>query len=918
MAACRALADAARRADWYSVFIVMTMDQSAGAELAAEDGYSGVGPSGGGAPSGGAFAAVPAQFAAQALRSPDAIAVESRRARMSYRELDRRANGLARQLIAAGVGREDVLGICLDSGPFLVVAMLAAWKAGAAFVPMDAQLPHERLRLLCGEARISLMLTAGDTALPELSVPVLAADDAIESDRAPPVAAPAPDQLAYLMFTSGTTGAPRAVAVEHAALANLVRWALLDLRLGPDDRSGQLVSIGFDAIFLEIWPCLLAGGTVCTVDRCDRQSPQLVQDWALANGVTLFFAPTPLGEALLALPWPAPSRMRLLLVGGDTLRVYPDAALPFQVMNVYGPTENTVISTSTILPVVADAALPSIGRPIAGDCVLILDADLRPVTRGEIGEIFLAGRGLARGYYNDPALTKQCFLRCDYGDFAGARMYRTGDFARLRPNGDIEFAGRRDRQVKIRGHRVELAEIEACLLGHAAVRDGAVLALATPYGLQRLAAYVVAAPGNDSKAVMDALRAHATARLPDYMRPALFHCLEALPLTENGKTDLRALRAIDPAETAGQYNSMAEQRLAGIYRDLLGVSGIEPDSDFFALGGHSLLTARLSSFIGCAFGVPVTIEEIYRHASLQDCARLIETRLLEPWRGAAMPVCIVPLQTSGTTAPLFLAPPAGGSPLCYRALAARLGVDQVVFGLQSPGLGNEMAPLADVAVIAATFIAAIRRVQPRGPYRIGGWSFGATVAWEMAAQFGAQGERVALLALIDGGVGPDNGTPGRARIVDIGLVGLLALRFLGQITWPRSYAGWRELAQWVGIGLPASLRHARQAGWGERARIVRLLAADAWRSLLVFGGNALAELRYAPPAIESGGVLFRAGGATPDALADGLQGLSGGRVEVVAVPGNHMSLMMDAGHLEALAGRLRRALGETKEDSASF
>jgi amino acid adenylation domain-containing protein len=913
-----AVAGAARGADFYNVFIVMMVDQFAGAELTAGAGFSGTGVGGDSAPLGSPFAAVPAQFAAQVRRSPDAIAVASRSLRMSYLEVDQRADALAQQLLAAGVGAEDVVGICLESGPYLVVSMLAAWKAGAAFVPMDAQLPHERVRLLCREARIRVMLTAGGTTLPPLDAPMLMVDDLDE--RGPPrrQAEAMPDQLAYLMFTSGTTGAPRAVAVEHGSLANLVRWAVRDLQLGPHDRSGQLVSIGFDAIFLEIWPCLLAGGTVCTADRRDRQSPQLVQDWALANGVTIFFAPTPLGEALLALPWRAPCCLRLLLIGGETLRVYPDAALPFVVMNLYGPTENTVISTRTILPVVADAALPSIGRPIAGDFVLILDADLRPVPEGNIGEIFLAGQGVARGYYNDPALTRERFLSCDVGGMAGARMYRTGDFARLRPNGDIEFAGRRDRQVKIRGHRVELAEIEACLLGHAAVRDVAVLALATPLGSQRLAAYAVGAPGSDRKAVVAQLRAHAAARLPGYMRPAVFHCLDALPLTANGKTDIRALCAIDPDDAAGPYNSLAEQRLAGIFRDLLGVAGIEPESDFFALGGHSLLTARLSSGIGCAFGVTVTIEEIYRHASLQACARLIEARLLEPWLGAPMPACVVPLQTTGTSAPLFLAAPAGGSPVCYRALAAQLGAAQVVFGLQSPGLGNAMAPLTDVRAIAATFIEAVRRVQPCGPYRIGGWSFGATVGWEMAAQLIAQGEHVALLALIDGGVTTENATPRRAWIVDVGRVCLLALRFLDQIKWPRRYAEWRELAQWVGIGLPLSVRYTREAGWGERARILQRLTADAVRSLRVFGGNALAELRYAPVAVDCRTVLFRAGVGAPDALADGLRLLARGEIDVVAVPGNHMSLMMDQLHLAALAGELRAFLIETKKGSASF
>jgi amino acid adenylation domain-containing protein len=864
------------------------------------------------------------QFAAQVERTPDGVAVEDGDVCLTYRRLDQLSNGLARRLMAAGVGVESHVGLFMEGSADLVVAVLGVWKAGAAFVPLEVAQPAARLGVLCGQAELALILTrpAHRAALhglgAALPVPVMVLGrDAPSVAQAPVQGAFGPGTLAYLIFTSGSTGTPRAVAVEHGSLAHLMAWAVREIAPGPGDRSGQVVSIGFDPLVLEILPYLLTGGTVCVAARADRQSPELLQAWLLARQVSVFFAPTSLGEALLGLHWPAPCCVRLLIVGGETLRQFPRADIPFQVMNVYGPTENTVVTTWGIVPEArgggvpeargggvpeARGSLPSIGRPIEGHGVWFLDEDGRPVARGEIGELYLTGPGLARGYHGDAALTAERFLPCPAALQAGARMYRTGDFGRWRADGEIEFLGRRDRQLKVHGHRVELAEIEACLLAHPRIGDAAVLARPGADGLAQLAAYVVARYGGaaDAKRLVDEARAHLAARLPDYMRPASVFVLPALPHTVNGKVDLQSLAAVTLLPHAARVGSDTERKLAAIYRLLLGVSDVGPASDFFELGGYSLLTTRLVLEIEDAFGVNVAISEVYEHPRIAALSALITAR--SGGAQAALPACVVPIQCGGALPPVFLAAPGGGSPLCYRMLAPDLGAGQPVFGLQVPGLLAGEKPLRSVEEIAALFVAGMRTVQKEGPYRIGGWSFGATVAWEMAAQLAAQGQAVALLALIDGGAL----ATARRRLLPLELAhaAAMAARFMAQVEWPRTYAGWREFAQFVGIGLPESWAWMGRLGWRARLRVSLGIVRDSVRSLRVFVANTLAELRYRPRVYTLGCVLLRAGGwrpGTADPLVDGVRRLANGAADVVAVEGTHMSLILDPAHRRAVA-----------------
>jgi amino acid adenylation domain-containing protein len=890
---------------------------------------------------GGAYQDTPvglvSRFEAQAKQTPDAIALEQGSHRVTYRDLNENANRLAHRLIQAGAAPEIRVGLYMESGASLIVAMLAVWKAGAAFVPFDVSLPPRRLAMLCAEADLLLILTshASQRGLAHFNLPLLAVDGAFPDFRATNPHIPATsNNLAYLIFTSGTTGIPKAVAIEHESLANLLHWANEEILPTATDRSAQIAAVGFDAIFLELWPYLLNGGTICFPSRTDRQSPEHLQRWLLYQRISVIVATTPLCEALLALYWPPDSALRTMIVGGDRLRKCPDPSHPFQLMNVYGPTENTVVSTATIVSATPGANLPLIGPPIPGQDAIILDENLLPVPAGTIGELYLIGKGLARYYHGDPRQTAARFVPCPYSLVSGARMFRSGDFARTMPNGDIDFVGRQDRQIKILGHRVDLAEIEACLLHHGDITDVAVVTDELPDMQRYITAYVVtekraaqnlAAETGDansnlphqrrpgSQALIESIRTFAAARLPAYMCPSAYQIVASLPVTDNGKLDRKALQNIVQRDTNLENLSPDGQLLARIFCDLLGISTLGPDSDFFAYGGHSLLAARLVRDISRDFGISIAITEIYQHPRLDQLASLITARRARRREHRdVLSDCVVPIQTSGTGAAFFCVAPAGGSPMCYRKLANYLDEDQRILGLQSQGLGDNKEPLTGVEDIAATYVAAIRQVQPSGPYHIGGWSFGAIVAWEMAVQLAEQGQQVGQLALLDGWVGPPRYARRGARLWDAGAIVAMSFRFLRQIKLPRTYDGLHELAQWVGIGLPDSLVYLRQATWRVRSRIALRMIEEAYRSLRVFKANATAALRYRPRPYRGGCVLYRTSmnGSTGNAerVASDLRELTGGALQIVTLDGTHMSLMMEDAHIATLAAALATQL----------
>jgi amino acid adenylation domain-containing protein len=576
--------------------------------------------------------------AGHARVTPDAAAVVAENQRLTYQELEARANRLAHRLRSLGVERGALVGLCLDRSVALIVGALGILKAGGAYVALDPAYPRERIMFMLQDSQVSALVTEPRLAASLRHGPwqVVSLDAGAASlapgDLHPPVGRAAAEDVAYVIYTSGSTGRPKGVQISHEGLLNLVFWHHRAFAVTRSDRATQMASPAFDAAVWELWPYLTAGASVYIPDEDTRLVPSLLRDWLVDQGITICFLATPLAEALMVLEWPAHTRLRVLLTGADTLHRYPRANLPFTLVNNYGPTETTVVATSgVVLPTNGLASLPSIGRPISNTQVYVLDEQLQPVPNGMPGELYIGGRGLALGYLNLPELTAERFIPNHFSSRPGARLYRTGDLARVRADGDLEFIGRLDQQVKIRGHRIELGEIEAVLAEHQAVQQAAVIAPEDIQGERKLVAYVVRAAGlqPDSEDIRNFLKT----RLPDYMLPSVFVWLPALPLTTNGKVDRNALIGSEPANTTREVpvdapRTLIEERLSEMIANLLELEQVGIDENFFLLGGHSLLGAQLVTSVYERFGVELPLRTLFDIPTVSGLSAEIERLVL--------------------------------------------------------------------------------------------------------------------------------------------------------------------------------------------------------------------------------------------------------------------------------------------------
>ena len=581
---------------------------------------------------------------AWAARTPDAPAVVEDGRALTYAELDVRANRLAHRLRRMGVGPEARVAVLLERSAALVTAQFAVFKAGAAYLPLDPAGPAERAAYMLGTAGAAAVLTRAGlrdrlAALP--GVPVLALDEEEAALAAEPAHPPAvevdDDNLAYVIFTSGSTGRPKGVAVPHRGLTNLLGWYPAVHGMRPGDRAVLSCAQTFDVSVVETWGALAHGAALHVVPEPLRRDPAGLLRWMDAEGITLWATTTPASEAVfdaLERGAPRPRALRVVSTGGEALRLRPPAWL--RLLNLYGPTENSVVSTlSVVAP--AGEGLPNIGRPVENHRAYVLDARLEPVPAGVPGELYVAGWGLARGYLGRPALTAERFVPCPFGGEPGARMYATGDRVRWLPDGELEFLGRTDGQVKLRGYRIEIGEIEAALLAHPAVAEAAVALREEGGG--RLVAYAVPAAGAHAPTASE-LRAHLRERLPDYMVPSAYVALEALPLTPNGKVDRNALPA-PPAEAgsrgAARPQSGVERRIAKVWEEVLGIGGVGLDDNFFEIGGHSMLVARMQERLGEALGREVSVVELFQFPTIGALAAHLDGAAAAPADAPAAP-----------------------------------------------------------------------------------------------------------------------------------------------------------------------------------------------------------------------------------------------------------------------------------------
>ena len=580
---------------------------------------------------------IPQLVAAQADATPEAVALVMGEYTLNYRQLNKQANQLAHYLHTLGVGPNMLVGLCVERSLDMVVGLLGILKAGAAYVPLDAAHPVERLHFMLEDAHVSAVITQQHLVerLSPIPAPFIRMDAdagmlALYSTNEPAKAAQA-DDLAYVIYTSGSTGQPKGVQITHKNLLNLVYWHRRVYAVTAADRATQVASPAFDATGWELWPYLTCGASVYLVDEDTRLDPVVLRDWLLRNTITISFLPTALAEHVLQLAWPTQTALRFLLTGADALHHYPSPDLPFAFINNYGPTEATVVATfGRVYPEAHPTMPPAIGRPIDNAEIYILDEDMQPVSIGEVGELYIGGVGLAKGYLNRPELTAERFIAHPFRSEPEARLYKTGDRARFLPDGQIAFMGRVDHQIKIRGFRIEPNEIVTALNRLPAIQMSAVVAREDTPGDKHLVAYIVVNP--DEEIVASALREALMQHLPEYMIPAVFVQLAALPTTSNGKVDLAALPTPDTTnmvrdEQIALPETLVEKRVADIVSTALGLEQIGIDENFFMLGGHSLLGTQVITRIAGAFDVDISLRILFNAPTVRLISAEIEKRI---------------------------------------------------------------------------------------------------------------------------------------------------------------------------------------------------------------------------------------------------------------------------------------------------
>lgn len=578
--------------------------------------------------------------AARAAANPHATAIATSRETLTYGQLDARANAIAGELVASGVGPDVVVGLCVPRSAEMVLGALAILKAGGAYLPLDPLYPAERRRFILEDAGCRLLLTGSsqgpaESPLPSGEIRVVPIDCTGPWAPHPPESNVAPHHLAYVIYTSGSTGRPKGVEIAHKSLHNLVHWHRETFGLKPSDRTSQVAAVGFDAAVWEIWPTLAAGASLHLPDEEIRTDPQALRDWVVSQRIDVGFFPTPMAERLLALPWPKATALRYLLTGGDVLHAYPPPGLPFVLVNNYGPTECTVVATSGFVRSFEQPdARPTIGRPIDHTRIHIVNDQLREVADGAVGQLCIAGAGVGRGYRHRPELTAQRFVDNPFRAQDGAEaptLYLTGDTARQLPDGQIAFVGRMDEQLKVRGFRIEPNEIAAALHRHPAVAACTVTASDLGGGEKRLVAYLVLADG--SRATASELQQAARERLPEYMVPAIFVRLDAIPLGPHGKVDRTALPEPNPSNIlrdadSEQPRTPVEQTVAALLKQLLRVEDLGIDDNFFLLGGHSLMGTQLIARIRNEFGVEMSLRSVFDSPTVAGLAAEVEGLLV--------------------------------------------------------------------------------------------------------------------------------------------------------------------------------------------------------------------------------------------------------------------------------------------------
>ena len=872
-------------------------------------------------------------FEGQASVNPDSTAVVLDDRTIGYRDLQRQARRIGQELRRAGVQAGALVGVCLDRTEILPAALLGVWYAGAAYLPLDPNHPQDRLAFELEDARVSLILTEEKhrRSLPSGGRAIHAVEVLLRDSRGR-AAAPfpndhpgvdlSPDSPAYAIYTSGSTGRPKAALISHGALANTIRAVGSQLNLGASDVVLGGATVAFDVANLEFYLPLAAGASLRLIESGALSDGHRLARILRESEVTVMLATPTTYSILLEAGWSGGPGLQLV-AGGEALPRELAKALQQRsrtLWNQYGPTETAICATSErVAPGDSDISL---GRPLDNVTVYVLDQNLRPVPPGAPGEICIGGQGVGLGYLNRPELTQAVFLPDPFTARPGASMYRTGDLGRWRADGRLEFLGRKDDQIKIRGYRVELGEIECAMRAFAGVRDAAARAIEFEPGDSRLIAFLRSDAGTDLAALKDFLRG----RLPEYMIPAELIPLDAFPVSPNGKVDRRRLDAmrlsgVIPAPAASNRASDLESDLASnlepdlrqameqapgdpielwlqsTWRRLLKSPQVGLTDNFFDMGGHSLLAARMMAQASSRFGLRLPLSILLEQPTILALAEYVRRR-------SSVEPLLTRIQSGGGGPPLFIAHGVGGSLLSFRAIAACLAPRRTVYGLALPSsLDNlldgdaEDAARRIVPALASRYVAEMRAVYPRGPYHLAGHSSGGPVVVEAALQLLQAGCEVGLLALLDC---PASAAPNKDRnwrspaalrsFLARNLAELALLPKLGWSEWAMRRVVYQKLKfkLWIIRRLPRIAHHYRN-------------------SALAQGYLALGAQTFQLPFFAGEGVLFVARDEPRDEDLAACWAPCFSHLHTVFVPGSHQSIL-DRPHAEFLAREMEERL----------
>ncbi|WP_144212011.1 non-ribosomal peptide synthetase, partial [Flavobacterium anhuiense] len=670
---------------------------------------------------------------------------------MTYKELDERSNQLARYLESMGVISDSRIGILFNRSFDMIVGILGILKSGCTYVPLDPGLPSKRLSYILEDSGVNFLLYQEESLLSSLSVSefifFLDIRESLSYSSSSVVSSRTEDSVAYIMYTSGTTGLPKGILISDENVITLINDPLSEIAVTGSDRVLQWSNYAFDGSTYEIFGSLLNGASLYLIDKSVASDAAALSQAINRHELSVIFITTALFNSLADYDLSLLSSLRLLLFGGEKVSLTPVRKMlsglgSGKILHVYGPTETTVYATCYVISEIpALAGTIPIGKPLTNTSLYVLNPSSDIVPIGVVGELCIGGSGVAAGYLNQEELTKENFIANPFVE--GDRIYKTGDLVRWLADGNIEYIGRKDNQVKIRGYRIELGEIENVLSSLPEIGQCCVLAREDEGGNKRLIGYVVTEGKLDKADLQDRLKSS----LPDYMIPLLWVELDQLPLTSNGKIDKKALPDPDNSDLSTQEyvapRTDTERALAVIWQQLLGIEKIGIHDNFFELGGHSLLAIKLVARINEVLDLNTNIMTIFEYPTICNFVESLDSVK------SAKENILIPLQKKGSNKAIYLAPPGGGTVNCYIELAKLLGEDQPVYAFQSPGL-NGKSPISDsIEEMAFTFVEEMQKVDPYGPYRLGGYSFGGIVAYEMAVQLQNKGFDVEELLIFD-------------------------------------------------------------------------------------------------------------------------------------------------------------------------